>query len=228
MPIEPSRGIFAYRIPSHDSHLMHIQAIPTGPFQEICYLAWNESRQALVFDPGYDALRILQALDNRELEVIAYICTHGHSDHISALAEVHSKRPASVAMHSADWIWAFTDRNQIAPYYAVPKRPDVETCLFLESARDWDFGNIHLQCLETPGHTPGSCCLLFPESGILIAGDTLFKGSCGRTDFPGGNPQQLKESLNKLKQLPDDVRVYPGHGPDTSIGIERVSNFYMQ
>jgi glyoxylase-like metal-dependent hydrolase (beta-lactamase superfamily II) len=183
---------------------------------------------ALVFDPGHDEELILHALDEHNLQVAAYICTHGHADHISALATMHATRPAPIAMHSSDWEWAFGPLNQIAPYYSVPRRPDADRFLPLEETKDWHFGNLYFQRIETPGHTPGSCCLLFPGSNILIAGDTLFKGSCGRTDLPGGNPSQLRESLNKLKQLPDEVRVFPGHGPDTTIGIERASNVYMQ
>jgi glyoxylase-like metal-dependent hydrolase (beta-lactamase superfamily II) len=160
--------------------------------------------------------------------VAGYICTHGHADHINALAELHSRHPAPVAMHSLDWEWAFDERNRIEPYYPVPERPHIEHVEPLDSARDWTIADLHFQCIETPGHTPGSCCLLFQDAGILISGDTLFKGSCGRTDLPGGSPRRLKESLNKLKQLPDDVRVYPGHGPDTTIGLERMTNFFMQ
>ena len=207
---------------------MKLTSIPTGPFQEICYIVWNETQQALVFDPGHDEERILQALEEHRLEVAAYVCTHGHADHIHALAPMHAARPAPIAMHSSDWEWAFGSLNQIAPYYSVPKRPDSDGFLPLESSTDWHLGNLHFQCMETPGHTPGSCCLLFSESSILIAGDTLFKGSCGRTDLPGGNPRRLKESLSKLKQLPDEIRVFPGHGPDTTIGIERATNAFMQ
>jgi len=207
---------------------MKLTSIPTGPFQEICYIVWNETRQALIVDPGHDEELIMQDLEEHKLEVAAYICTHGHADHISALASMYAKRPAPIAMHSNDWEWAFSSLNQIAPYYSVPEKPDVDRFLPLEGSKDWNLGNMYFQRMETPGHTPGSCCLLFPDSSILIAGDTLFRGSCGRTDLPGGNPRHLKESLNKLKQLPDEVRVYPGHGADTTIGIERTSNAYMQ
>jgi glyoxylase-like metal-dependent hydrolase (beta-lactamase superfamily II) len=207
---------------------MKLTAIPTGPFQEICYIVRNDERQALVFDPGHDEELILQALEKEKLEVEAYVCTHGHADHISALAAMHAARPAPIAMHGNDLAWAFSDINQIAPYYSVPLRPDVDDFLPLESTKDWHLGHFFFQRMETPGHTPGSCCLLFPDSSMLIAGDTLFKGSCGRTDLPGGDPRQLRESLNKLKQLPDEVRVFPGHGPDTTIGVERATNVYMQ
>ncbi len=207
---------------------MNLEAITTGPFQEICYVLWRDPKQALVFDPGHDVDLILKVIEHHALDIAAYVCTHGHADHVNALAELHSTYPAPIAMHSADWTWAFEQRNQIEPYYSVPRRPDVDTFLPLESKKDWELGGLHFQCIETPGHTPGSSCLLFPESDILIAGDTLFKGSCGRTDLPGGDAGKMRESLNKLKQLPESIRVYPGHGPDTTIGIERMTNFYMR
>lgn len=207
---------------------MHIKAVTTGAFEEICYIAWSDAMQALVFDPGHDADRILQFLDMHDLGVAAYVCTHGHTDHINALAGLHNNRPAPVAMHSEDLAWAFESANQFEPHYPVPARPDVETFQLLDRAGDWSFADLSFQCMETPGHTPGSCCILFPEDGILVSGDTLFKGSCGRTDLPGGDPRRMKESLATLKQLPDETRVYPGHGPETSIGVERATNFFMQ
>jgi len=207
---------------------MNILPIPTGAYQEICYLVWGDQKNVLVFDPGYDADVIAEEIHGHDLEVAAYILTHTHADHISALADLHSMLPAPVAVHSKDLAWAFSEANRIEPYYPVPKRPAVDEFLLLDSAEHWTFANMTFQCIETPGHTPGGCALLFAEHHILIAGDTLFKGSCGRTDLPGGNPRQLKESLNKLKQLPDEVRVFPGHGEDTTIGIERATNFFMQ
>ena len=207
---------------------MNIKAVTTGAFQEICYLAWGHAKQAIVFDPGHDADRILDTLRQHDLSVAAYVCTHGHMDHINALAELHAIHPAPVAMHSGDLAWAFEPANQLEPFYPVPPRPEVETFLLLESRKDWTFADLHFQCIETPGHSPGSCCILFPEENILVAGDTLFRGSCGRTDLSGGNPRQMKASLALLKQLPGETRVYPGHGPDTTIAIERATNFFMQ
>jgi len=207
---------------------MNLEAIVTGAFEEICYLAWNSKNQALIFDPGFDADLIDQTLEGHELDVVAYICTHGHADHINALAELHRHRPAPIAMHTNDQAWAFESINQMPPHYPVPPRPEVKEIHALETATDWTFANLHFQCIETPGHTPGSCCILFPETNILISGDTLFKGSCGRTDLPGGDARQLRQSLNKLKQLPAETRVYPGHGPDTTIETERATNYFMQ
>ena len=209
--------------------MINLSPIVTGPFQVNCYVAWDASGQALIFDPGEDPGRILEFLTQHRLEVSAYICTHGHADHICALAALHAQHPAPVAMHGLDWDWAFDARfHRLAPYYPLPEKPATAEYLPLEQGNELTWGGFHLQCIETPGHTPGSCCLLFPEAGMLISGDTLFRGSCGRTDLPGGSPGQMRESLNKLKQLPDAIRVFPGHGPETTIGIERSSNPYMQ
>lgn len=207
---------------------MNILPILTGEFQEICYIVWSNQNKAIVFDPGADADVIAETLKKKGLSVAAYVCTHAHADHISALAALHAIEPAPIAIHSNDLEWAFDEINQILPYYSVPKMPAVDDFLRLESSSDWEFADMVFQCIETPGHTPGGCCILFPEGNILISGDTLFKGSCGRTDLPGGDARVLKDSLNMLKQLPDETRVYPGHGPDTTMSIERASNFFMQ
>ena len=207
---------------------MNLLPIPTGAYQENCYLVWGSAKQALVFDPGHDAETIIGCIREHGLEIAAYVLTHAHYDHINALADLHDRFPAPILVHSKDWAWAFSERNQGEPYYPVPRKPESAEVLFLENKTDWEIEDLRFHVIETPGHTPGGCALFFPAANILIAGDTLFKGSCGRTDLPGGNPSQLKESLNKLKQLSDEVRVFPGHGEDTTIGIERTTNFYMQ
>ena len=121
----------------------------------------------------------------------------------------------------------FGDANQMMPFYGPPKRPSrIER--ELEDGQTWEDGGLAYQVIETPGHTPGGVCFLFPESNVLIVGDTLFAGSVGRTDLPGGNSRVLQESLRRLKQLDDGIAVYPGHGPTTTIGHEKRTNFFMQ
>ena len=212
--------------PNPDEY-MDIKAITTGPFEEICYLISNETA-ALVIDPGFEPEKISAILKEAKLRVAGYVCTHAHTDHINALSELHAEHPAPILMHSNDWKWAFEERNALEPYYSAPRRPENADHLALETKKDWELDDFSFRCIETPGHSPGSCCLHFKEAGFLIAGDTLFKGSCGRTDLPGGDPRQLKASLEKLKQLPGETRVFPGHGPGTTIDIERATNFYMQ
>lgn len=207
---------------------MKIDALPTGPFEEICYLVSNQAGQTIVFDPGFDGAELIHFIEEHGLNVVGYVCTHAHADHINALAELHKHSPAPIAIHPKDQAWAYSALNQINPYYPIPNEPEGAEYHALDESKTWKFGDIEFQCIETPGHTPGSCCILFPEAQILISGDTLFKGSCGRTDLPNGNARHLKESLNKLKELPESVQVYPGHGESTTIGFERATNFFMQ
>lgn len=122
-------------------------------------MVWNETRQALVFDPGHDESLILQALEAHELEVAAYVCTHGHADHISALATMYASRPAPIAMHSNDWEWAFSSLNQMEPHYSVPKKPDDDGFLPLESTQDWHLGQ---PVFPTHGNAGTHARLLLP------------------------------------------------------------------
>ena len=206
---------------------MKIKRIITGSLQENCYLVWNEQQDTLVIDPGDDAKQIEAVIKKEQLNVRAYLCTHGHADHIGALADLQTTHPAPIAMHSSDLAWAFESVNQFPPYCSVPAKPADATFLNMEMLDEWCPEPFELQCIETPGHSPGSCCLFFPEARILITGDTLFHCSCGRTDLPGGNPKQLITSLERLTQLPAETRVYPGHGPDTTIGAECATNPYL-
>jgi glyoxylase-like metal-dependent hydrolase (beta-lactamase superfamily II) len=205
-----------------------ILPIPTGAYQEMCYLVWGPEKKALVFDPGSDADHIFQTLEEHGLAVEAYVFTHTHYDHINALADLYDQVPAPIVVHSKDWEWAFSERNQSEPYYPRPRKPETEDIQWLETSRDWNLADLHFQVIETPGHTPGGCCLHFPNDQIVIVGDTLFKGSCGRTDLPGGNPRQMKDSLKQLKALPDEVRIFPGHGEASTIGHEKATNFFMK
>lgn len=206
---------------------MKIETIVTGPYEENCYLIYNENHQVLVVDPGEDNEYIQQFITRHRLDVQAYICTHGHADHISALAKLYAINAAPIAMHADDWCWAFTDINQMPPYYFVPQKPDV-TPFDLVKKNEYQFGDFQFQCIYTPGHTPGSTCILLAEKNMLFSGDTLFKGSCGRTDLQGGDSQLLQRSLQSLSQLPEGVQVFPGHGPSSTIGEENRTNPFMQ
>lgn len=206
---------------------MEISALTVGAFQMNCYVLWNTDREAIVVDPGSEPETILDFLRRRKLAVASYLLTHGHMDHISALAEVHKAFPAPVAMHSADLAWAFTASNAMPPYYPQPVRPACEIALLEDGGQRRDAG-LDMQVLWTPGHSPGCVCLHFPAEGILVSGDTLFAGSVGRTDLPGGDSRALTRSLARLAGLPDNTRVYAGHGPSTTIGEEKRTNIFMQ
>lgn len=207
---------------------MQIDTLIVGEFQVSCYVAWGRgSRDAIVIDPGSDAETIAAALRKHRLSVAVYLLTHGHVDHISGLAALHAAYPAPVAMHPADLAWAFRPQNQLPPFYPAPARPDAEERPAADGQSCTDAG-LSYTILATPGHSPGSVCYYFESEGVLFSGDTLFAGSVGRTDLPGGSSQVLTRSLKRLRDLPDATRVFPGHGPATTLAGEKQSNPFLQ
>lgn len=206
---------------------MNVKILSVGPFEVNCAIVWGDAKQALVIDPGHDAADIEAVLRQNGLTIAAYLLTHGHADHLCALAELHAARPAPVYFHAEDYKWAFGQQNQILPYYPVPKKPATEF-IHPETSRDWKTADLSFRCMETPGHTKGCICYYFEQEKTIFTGDTLFKGTCGRTDLPGGDGRILAQSLKKLAALPDDVTVYPGHNESTTIGYEKKTNFFMQ
>ena len=206
---------------------MQVKILVVGAFQANCCIAWDESKRALIIDPGADARRILAFVEKRRLSIAAYMLTHGHIDHISAITELYGAMPAPVGIHGADLEWAFDVGNQMQPFYSAPERAPEITRL-LEDGQEWTDGNLFYRVISTPGHTPGSVCFFFPRQKVLFSGDTLFAGSVGRADLNGGDSRALTASLRRIARLRGDTAVYPGHGPHTSIAHEMQSNFFMQ
>lgn len=206
--------------------------ISVGAFEVNCVVVWNDDKEALVIDPGSDSADVNAFLEEEGLVVAGYLLTHGHADHISALAELHEQRPAPVAIHPADLEWCFGETNQISPYYPVPQKPAaqfVDPRVFQGLEKQTPLCSILFQTLETPGHTPGGVCYWFEEGKLCLTGDTLFKGSCGRTDLPGGSPSVLSKSLKLLTNtLPGETQIIAGHGAFSTMEQERQSNFYIQ
>jgi glyoxylase-like metal-dependent hydrolase (beta-lactamase superfamily II) len=209
---------------------MDIQCIATGAYRENAYLVGVGGGRAVVVDPGADTPRILAALRAADASLAAVLLTHGHLDHISALPEILAAAPAPVRMAAADAAWCFTERNSLFPYEPVlapPKSLDSE----LVDGAEIRVGEALFRVLATPGHSPGSICFLLEgepgKPGTLFAGDTLFAGSIGRTDFEGGNDAAMAASLRRLASLPPETRVLPGHGPATTIARERAVNPYL-
>lgn len=208
---------------------MHIFTLPVGPYAANCHLVWDDEGAALVVDPGAEARRIAEALRARQLRLAAVLLTHGHADHMSALADLLAAQPAPWHMHSADAVWTFTSANEFPPYRVPREAPP--GFVAADEGSVVEAGSLCATALHTPGHTPGGLCWRVADANaeeVLLAGDTLFAGSIGRTDFPGGDMAAMGRSLRRLRELPSALRVLAGHGPDTDIGTECRYNPFLQ
>lgn len=200
---------------------MHIQPIPCDLYGEICYLVSTDAGDAAVVDPGPGAERLLPLLEALDLTLRGILLTHGHLDHVGGVAAVAGSS-CPVWIHPADLgIRApIFGRLSGTRAYGEGDAPAV--------------GGLRFRVLHTPGHTPGSVCLLCDEPAspdvppVLFTGDTLFAGSCGRVDLDGSVPADMMRSLNRLAAMPGDCRVLPGHGPETTMAKERRDNYYMR
>lgn len=200
-----------------------------GPLQCNCSILGDEvSREAIVVDPGDDISRIVSTLEQHRLTVKQIIVTHAHIDHIAGAQRLKKLTGAPILYNQNDLPlvkmmdiqagWLGIPTPEVAP-------PDAN----LEDGQIVSIAGLTGSILHTPGHTEGSVCLYLPDQTLLLAGDTLFSGSIGRTDLPGGNSGKLLQSIhNSLLTLPEDVIVIPGHGPKTSIGVEKESNPFLQ
>jgi len=187
---------------------------------------WQDPQAAWVVDPGAEPETILDFLKKNGLAVGLYFLTHGHIDHISALDPLLAAHPAPVHLHEGDASWAFSGLNRFPPYVNVPARPASLVPTPTPAPR-LAAGGLTAEIVQTPGHSPGCQCLQFADAKLLLSGDTLFAGSVGRTDLPGGDGRTLRRSLRLLTVLPDDTLVIPGHGPTTTIGAEKRDNPYL-
>ena len=207
---------------------MRIEAQTTGFIEENCYFAANpETRETVVIDPGDDAPRLLAHLRAHDAVVVAYLLTHGHVDHVTAVAALCAVHPAPIHLHPRDAAWCFSPRNVLPGFYDAPETPACPLVPVAEGAV-LELAGARWSVIETPGHTPGGICWRLEDDRALFSGDTLFLGTAGRTDLPGGDARTLTRSLRKLATLPDDLTVYPGHGDPTTIGHEKKHNYFMQ
>jgi hydroxyacylglutathione hydrolase len=204
-----------------------IPPLVVGPFAVNCWLVAGTQRQALVIDPGGDADKILAQLKRLDLTPALYLLTHGHADHLGALEALLARHPAEVQMHTADADWAFTRANALLPYYpALSGVPDSLHRLKPPFTPPSAAG-LSYEIIATPGHSPGGVCYYFPDLGRLFTGDTLFAGTVGRTDLPGGNGAILTQSLKQLARLPGATLIHPGHGDSSTLEEEFRTNPFL-
>lgn len=207
---------------------MTIETVVVGPFEVNCHLVVSDDGRALVIDPGGDPDDILAALRMAEAVPAAVLLTHGHCDHVFALQEIADQGALPVFMHPADASWAFTRANLMPPWFSQIPRSPADLHPDLADGAVLDLAGLECRVIATPGHSPGSVCFHLPAHAALLTGDTLFAGSVGRTDLPGGSSRALAESILKLSAFPEETRVFPGHGPVTTIGFEKKTNYFMR
>ena len=212
---------------------MEKKILPVGPIEANCVILWNPegpadgARPCWLVDPGADAEDIVCFCEARGLKPALVAFTHGHFDHIGAVTDLLAKWPG-VPVHIApgDEALAFSRANAWPPHYRPTARPATLTADLVDGA-EISAGGLAAKVVATPGHTPGGICLHFADANLLLTGDTLFAGSCGRTDFPGGSMEVLAESLTRLATFPPETEVVPGHGASTTIGREVETNPFL-
>ncbi|WP_299977153.1 MBL fold metallo-hydrolase [Desulfobacula sp.] len=206
---------------------MIIKKLEVGPIMANCFILGCEStKQAVVIDPGDDADRILMELAKSELKVKYLINTHGHFDHVSANKRMKEATGAQIAIHPEDEPMLH-ELSQSALMFGLSSENSPPADILLEDGDEVTFGEITLQVIHTPGHSKGGISLY--TKGHLFAGDTLFSGSIGRTDLPGGDYDTLISNIKKkLLIFDEDTIVYTGHGPETTIGNEKRMNPFLR
>lgn len=204
------------------------EILSVGPLQCNCSVIGDEStREAMVIDPGDDIEDVLALIGKHNLQVKQIVITHAHIDHVGGAMKLRAATGAPILLNESDYaLLKMIDMQAVWVGMAPPGKVEIDHSL--GQADRVRAGSLNADVIHTPGHTEGSICLYFPAEKKLIAGDTLFAGSIGRTDLPGGSFQKIINSLHeKVLALPDDTIVVPGHGPLTTIGEERESNPFL-
>lgn len=206
---------------------MFLEYFPLGALGANCYvIGCEETKEAMVIDPGGNPRGIINLLDQKGYKLKYIVNTHGHIDHIAGNEGLREATGATLAIHKADAEMLTNPMLNLSQMMGKPVAHEPAE-LLLNEGDVLEVGNIKLKVIHTPGHTKGSICLLAENK--LFAGDTLFEGSIGRTDFPGGSFEDLNNAVKtKLFTLPDNTHVYCGHGPITTIGYEKKSNPFIR
>ena len=204
--------------------MLKIHPLPLGAYQTNTYIVHDsDSKTCAVIDPGYEANTILKKTSDLGLSIDAILLTHGHFDHVGAVSQLAKATGCAVWMHQSDYSpQKHPMRGMLYPLADVMS-PVIEFC---EEEEVIQAGGLTFHTLHTPGHTHGSVCYLTGDA--LFSGDTLFAGSCGRTDLLGGDWATICQSLNRLAQIDADLRVFPGHGESSTLHTEKKTNPYMR
>jgi len=207
---------------------MIFEHLAVGVFQCNCFiLGCEETREAIVVDPGDHLERIIERVEGHGLNVTQIIATHAHLDHVGAMSGLGTHTGAPTCMHQEDQ-FLYDNLAMQADLFRLPTPPSGPVTRYLKEGDRISWGRHEAQVIHTPGHTPGSLCFFMPGEEILFSGDTLFQGSVGRTDLWGGDqPTLIRSITERLLRLPDETAVFPGHGPDTTIGFEGAENPFL-
>lgn len=208
---------------------MILESFPVGPLRCNCSILGDEvTREAIVVDPGDNIAEILSRLQKHSLTLRQIVITHAHIDHVGGAALLKKATGAPVLLNQND-LGLLGAMEMQAGWLGIATPEVAAPDASADDGLALGLAALPAEVIHTPGHTPGSICLLFPQQRLLLAGDTLFAGSIGRTDLPGGDGRQILRSLrDRLMVLPDTTRVLPGHGPETTIGEEKQSNPFLQ
>ncbi|EOZ99286.1 Hydroxyacylglutathione hydrolase [Indibacter alkaliphilus LW1] len=211
--------------------MLQLKTFTFNPFQENTYILYNDNLEAIVFDPGcyesHERDELTSFIEDEKLKVKMLINTHCHIDHVLGNAFVKRKYNVPFLIHKNE-LPVLKSVVTYASNYGFPGYEEAEVDHYLDEKRRLELGDEKIELLFVPGHAPGHLVFYHPDSKICIAGDTLFQGSIGRTDLPGGDHQTLLDAIQKeMFALPDDTKVYPGHGPMTTIGYEKEYNPFV-
>ncbi|MEM1589355.1 MAG: MBL fold metallo-hydrolase [Candidatus Bathyarchaeia archaeon] len=208
---------------------MKIQTFTVGKLYTNCYIALcPQTGEAVIIDPGFEtiseAAEIFKFVEEKELKLKFIVNTHGHPDHVCGNGIVKEKFKTPILIHERDAHMLGAFGKVIGKFFGF-KNSSPPADILLKNGDTIRFGNITLKVMHTPGHSPGSISILGEKE--VFTGDTLFAGSVGRTDLPQGSDREMKRSLKKLASIPEFFKVYPGHGPPTTIGEEKTSNPFL-